>query len=193
MPRQTPEQRKHEAEVAKLKRELKTNRPEPKAAFVKRMHAEGRFEQFRAQAVLLRDDSHGELTLEQAKDQLRPHYTPLEGIQPTLAIHDAPACLEWSDDVDEGTFYEVLDWVMATLGRSDAGAQIKAATAPGPRSWGLLTWAKKNRKDFNALYAKEAVRESTASAADQVGARRTKYAIEETTEMLNDLREGVPA
>jgi hypothetical protein len=190
VPRKTPEQRKLEEQNRKLRADLK-KALETKANFNKRIRAEGRWDEFQARAIKVRDESDGKLTLDQAKDRLRPHYPPLKGIQPIVAPDLSPVCLEWDDESDEGTFYDVVDWVMAALGQSDAGAQVKAAKAPGPRSWGLFSWARNNRKDFNALYAREAVRQSTLSAENEVGARRTKYAVEEINEMLDELRSKV--
>lgn len=187
MPRKSDEQRKLEEENAKLKAKLKDSK-ESVSEFNKRIRGEGRWDEFLGRAQNMRDESNGKLTLAQAQARLRPHYPPLEGIQPTVAVDVSPVCLEWDDEAEEGTFFEALDWAAKALGQTAAGAQVKAATAPGPRAWGLFTWGTKNKKDFFALYNRESTRVSTLQAEDQLGARRTKYAIEEIDAMLEELR-----
>lgn len=189
MPRKPPAQRKAEEERDRLKRELK-DKVETVRDFNARLRKEGRWNEYSYRARTLRDESEGTLTLAQAQARLRPQYPPLEGaIQPMLGVGlDSPVCLEWDDDCNEGSFFEVLEWVSRALGQTDAGAQLKAGNAPGPQTWGLFSWARKNREKFYAAFHKEQVRQSALAEGDTIGARRTKFQVEEINDMLSELR-----
>lgn len=95
---------------------------------------------------------------------------------------------------DDGSYLDVLDWVLEALSMEDEGIRIPRSSCPGPKSWAIFSWARVNRRtrgDFIALWTSANKRAAESDAEGDKAESLKQQA--ELIAMLEELGCVVPA
>lgn len=99
------------------------------------------------------------------------------------------ATLDARDRPDaDGDVLATLDWVATALGWADEGIRVSRLDCPGPRAWGIFSWAmseRRARRDFFALWTNTHKR--AAAPDDREAAIVAARQIAEMEAMLREL------